>query len=245
MTRTVLLTGVSSGIGEALALNYLEQGNQVFGISRRTPEQLTKHPGFHFRSHDLTQHNETENIVEELLHEVDHLDLVILNAGILGRIDDMRSTSLADLKELMDVNTWANKTLIDCLYSGGRSIGQIVTISSGAAVNGNRGWNGYSISKAALNMLTMLYAAENPQTHFVALAPGLVDTAMQEYLCGHGSDERFPSLNVLKSKRETSEMPTPGQLAPRLATIIDSLPEISETGSFVDIRSLPVESTSM
>ena len=90
---------------------------------------------------------------------------------MLGSLGDMSEAQLDDLKRVMDVNVWSNKTVLDALFARAFPVKQVVTISSGAAVNGNRGWRGYSISKAALNMLTRLYAAENPDTHFCARWP--------------------------------------------------------------------------
>ena len=78
----------------------------------------------------------------------------------------------------MKINVWSNKVICDWLLKSIPEIYQIVFMSSGAAVNGNRGWGSYSLSKATLNMLAKLYAAEAKQTHFSALAPGLVDTAI-------------------------------------------------------------------
>lgn len=241
---SILITGVSSGIGNALShwyLNPSECGHeyQVFGVSRRTPEDLISNDSFHFAATDLAESDISRESLLDLLESATDLDLVILNAGILGQIDDMRDTSLEQLRHLMDVNVWANKTVLDAVFDKGRSVKQVVAISSGAAVNGNRGWNGYSISKAALNMLVQLYSREQPNTHFCALAPGLVDTAMQDYLCGFVADERFGSLENLKSKRNTPEMPTPQQAAKMLGTVITEVALHQPSGQFVDVRSLP------
>jgi NAD(P)-dependent dehydrogenase (short-subunit alcohol dehydrogenase family) len=100
---------------------------------------------------------------------------------------------------------------------------QIIAISSGAAVSSTRGWNGYSISKAALNALVRLYAAERPQTHFAAVAPGLVDTAMQAYLRSVPADARYPGLEGLKRAHGTPEMPTPDAAATRLIATFERL----------------------
>ena len=178
--KYIFITGASSGLGLALAEAYLNRGWTVYAVSRRTPDNLLSHHTFHHATLDLRDHNRTPGVIADLLGDLDHLDLAILNAGIMGRIEDMANTGLDELKEVMDVNVWANKTVIDSLFSEIETIDQIVTISSGASVNGNRGWSGYSVSKAALNMLTKLYAREHPDTHFCALAPGVIDTAIQE-----------------------------------------------------------------
>lgn len=243
--RNLFLTGVSSGIGFGLAEFYLSAGWNVYGVSRRTPEALIGRDRFHFQTLDLTDSPAAMLQIPALLEGADRLDLVILNAGILGQIADMANVSIDQLRHLMDVNVWANKTILDILFGLQQPIEQIVTISSGAAVNGNRGWNGYAISKAALNMLTQLYAAENPNTHFSAVAPGLVDTAMQDHLCSLREQvSEFPSLGVLQSKRGSPEMPDPGTLAPRLAELIAQLPGWIDSGDFIDIRKPPSKNSS-
>src|SRR5690625_6916597 len=70
----------------------------------------------------------------------------------------------------------------------------------------NYGWGGYSLSKEALNNLITLYAEEMPNTHFLSLAPGLVDTDMQEYLCGEVDSAEFPSVQKLRDARGTDNM---------------------------------------
>jgi NAD(P)-dependent dehydrogenase (short-subunit alcohol dehydrogenase family) len=205
------------------------------GISRRATPLLGQ-AGFHDHQCDLTDEAGVGEVVRLLQKQFQMLDLVVLNAGALGAIGDMRETGLDELRRLMDVNVWANKTLLDELVRAGTELRQVVAISSGAAIVGNRGWNGYAISKAALNMLVQLYAQELPGVHFSAIAPGLVDTAMQDYLCGLEPNENFPSLEGLRSRRKTAEMPGPDELATRLADVISRAPKLIPSGQFLDIR---------
>jgi NAD(P)-dependent dehydrogenase (short-subunit alcohol dehydrogenase family) len=213
----------------------------VYGVSRRTPTDLTEHGKFFHAALDLRDHARTPNVLSELLDGVDHLDLAVLNAGVLGRFDDLANVTLDELKQDMEINLWANKTAIDALFAGGRTVAQVVTMSSGASVNGNRGWAGYSLSKAALNMLTKLYAREHPETHFCAFAPGVIDTALLDRLCSLPQDERFPALEALCRKRGTSDMPMPEQAAGPLIDAIERLPSVIQNGEYADIRHLPSE----
>lgn len=239
-TKSLLITGVSSGIGLGLANVYLEQGCQVFGVSRRQPKGLLDKPRFRFRTLDLNEREDIGPAFDSLLADVNHLDLVILNAGILGQFGDMRVVQLEAMKHAMDINLWANKVILDHLFSSLESISQVVTISSGASVNGNRGWSGYAISKAALNMMTMLYARELPQTHFCALAPGLVETEIQDELAEIPRDERYSSLDAIASKCGTPEMPKPQKAGQLLSEIIGQLPDLVESGAYADIRKPPI-----
>lgn len=235
--RIVFITGVSSGIGAGLARDHLARGDRVFATARRTPaEDLLAEESFRFSSGDLTDREQAEAIVDELLRDEVRVDIAWLNAGVLGSIGDMRDVDLEEMRRTMDINVWANKSVLDALFALDVPVHQVLTMSSGAAINGNRGWNGYSISKAALNMLTQLYAAECPETHFTAFAPGLVDTAMQDTLCGMDPDPRFASLAALQSARGTERMPGPDEAARKLVARLDDLRTGYESGSFVDIR---------
>jgi NAD(P)-dependent dehydrogenase (short-subunit alcohol dehydrogenase family) len=236
MENNILITGVSSGLGFGLAKVYLEQGAAVYGCSRRAPVDLIRQ-GLKFEAMDLS--NEAAGIaaLRKLVEGVDTFETVILNAGKLGEIRDMKDTPLSDLRETMEVNVWANKWILDVLFEGGRTVKQVIAISSGASQSGSRGWNGYSISKAALNMLITLYAGEQPTTHFTAFAPGLVDTAMQDYLTNLPADDRYEPLEILKAAKGTKDMPDGETCARRL---IDAFPKLLEckSGGYADVRKL-------
>jgi benzil reductase ((S)-benzoin forming) len=237
MEPIVFITGVSSGLGLSLAKAYLEGGARVYGVSRREPEGLSGRAGFHFASVDLSRLDEIAPAVEGFLKGVPRIDIAILNAGILGEIADMAEITLERMRQVMDVNLWANKPVLDAVFSGNREVTQVVAISSGAAVSGSRGWNGYSLSKAALNMMMKLYAEERPATHFSALAPGLVDTAMQERMRAMPADPRFPTVDRLKKAAGTPHMPDPDALAPRMLEAVKRLRGL-KSGDFHDIRAL-------
>ena len=74
-----------------------------------------------------------------LLGETATLDLVVLNAGVLGDIRELHDTPMEDVRRVMDINLWANKTVMDWLYNSSISIGPVVFMSSGVAVNANTG----------------------------------------------------------------------------------------------------------
>ena len=239
MSDNVLITGVSSGIGKGLAIEYLAGGTAVWGVSRRAPDlSLLDHPNFHFRQLDLACASEVGPCLNDLLDGCQRLDTVILNAGAIGRMADMAEISLQEMRQLMDINVWANKSVLDALFEMRLPIGRVIGISSGAAVTGKRGWNGYAISKAALNMLIQLYAREQPQIWFASVAPGLVETSMQEYLCNHPPDARFGSLDDLRSKRGTDQMPTPAKAGTTLKRLFDKIESSIESGGFIDIRQI-------
>ena len=230
--KTALLTGASSGLGRALAERLLDRDWQVFGCSRRGCDL----DGIHDLKIDLTDFQAVSEALPILLQTLSRLDLAVLNAGTLGEIRDLSDTPMADAKQVMEINLWANKALMDQLHAWRRPIGQIVLISSGASILGNRGWGGYSLSKAALNMLAKLYAHEFADTHICALAPGIVDTPMMDALC-QADVGTFPALQRLHLARGTDAMPTPRQAAEQILTVLPQLRQ-RPSGSFVDIREI-------
>lgn len=236
MKETIYITGVSSGLGYGLAKVYLERGATVYGCSRREPKALIDR-GLRFQPIDLSDAESGTELLGEQIKNINTVDVLILNAAKLGKIRDMQETPLADLRETMEINVWSNKWILDTLFANGCAVRQVVAISSGASQSGSRGWNGYSLSKAALNMLIKLYAGERSETHFTSFAPGLVDTAMQDYLTGLPEDDRYAPLEILKAAKGTSDMPDGETCARKL---IDAFPKLLylESGSYADIRKL-------
>jgi NAD(P)-dependent dehydrogenase (short-subunit alcohol dehydrogenase family) len=231
--KTAFITGTSSGLGRGLAQFLRDHAWTVYGCSRRGCDL----PGVHDKICDLTDYGSLPGVLGSLLADAESLDLAVLNAGALGEIKELSQTPLEDLKRIMEVNLWANKAVMDWLHAWGRPIGQIVMISSGASVLGNKGWGGYALSKAALNMLAKLYAHELGHTHITAVAPGIIDTAMMDDLCEQGDPGRFPALDRLRRARGTDAMPGPREAANRLIAVLPRLKDWP-SGSFVDIREI-------
>lgn len=235
----ILITGASKGIGWGLVNYYLQQGHQVYGISRTGPLDHIKHQNYRHLSLDILAIQKTKSQLLSFLSKVEHLDLVILNAGMLTEVKDMKDTTIEEMDRAMKMNVWTNKTIIDIILENIDSVGKVIGMSSGASISGHRGWNGYSISKAALNMLIRLYANENTRTSFYAFAPGLVDTAMQDYLCEEVDQEKFPSAKRIAAARHTEAMPTPQEAGAKIALAFAKLHHYP-SGSFVDIRKMEI-----
>ncbi|BCX81155.1 benzil reductase ((S)-benzoin forming) [Methylomarinovum caldicuralii] len=229
----LLITGIGSGLGKALAGYYLNRGDRVFALSRHLPDDLAGRPGLRFQPCDLQQLEAVGPALHKLLADAERLDLVILNAGVLSAIKDMTATPLYEIDWVMTVNVWANKVLLDTLIDLGLPVEQIVGISSGAAVNCNRGWNAYSLSKAGLNVLLKLYAREMAGTHLTALAPGIIWTPMLAKVVETADTEKYPSVRRIREVEKLS----PEEAAERLAATFPRLKEY-ESGSFLDVRTL-------
>jgi len=230
--KNILITGVSSGLGLALAEEYLSQGDAVYAVGKTLPKHLDSNPHFFFFPYDLSETFMIRNTLDSFF--ANHsFDIVILNAGVLGDIQTLDESALADIKDVMEINVWANKELIDTLAQSAQHIGQVIGISSGAAVNGSKGWGAYSLSKSGLNMLLNVYSKELPEIHFTALAPGIIDTSMVQHIMHSVNEERFPSAKKLKE----GDIQTPQFAAKRLIHLFPKLLKY-ESGSFLDVRTM-------
>ncbi len=233
-SKNVLITGNSSGLGKGLSETFLAEGYCVYGCSRRG-SQLTGN--IKDVQCDLTRFNEISDALDQLLSEVNTLELVILNAGILGEFKNMSDTSLDDLQTIMNINVWSNKIILDWLLQANIAVKQILLMSSGAAVLGNKGWGGYALSKSALNMLARLYAHEFPETHIISIAPGIVDSKMMDYLCNECDSDKFPALKRIQQARHDGKILSPSDAATRILTALPHLKDY-ESGSFIDLRQI-------
>ena len=223
----VLITGVSSGLGKSLKDEYNNIGHNVYGISRNDVDDCN-----HVEL-DLSYIPNVNQKLPVLLEGVTELDVVILNAGMLGEIKTFDEWGYGELLEIMNVNVWSNKYILDWLFENKIKVKQVITISSGASEHTYKGWGGYSISKAALRMLTEVYSKEVEDTHFMSLAPGLVDTSMQDYLCTQVNETEFPVIKKFK----TSKKEKPLKIAKNIIKLLPKLKEY-DNGSFIDLRKI-------
>ena len=230
----VFITGSSRGLGEAFANHYLNEGSKVYGLGRSELDSC----GYAYKKVDVSDTEALEKELSILFKGTESLDLVILNAGILGRIQDMSLCEMDQLKKEMDINMWANKTILDFFIKNGMKVKQVIAISSGASVNGSLGWNGYSLSKAALNMLIKLYASEMKDTHLTSLAPGLIKTQMLDgILLGDHDTQRYSSVQSLRDSEEKGLIYSAESVVKKISEVLPKLLE-NTSGSFIDIRDI-------
>lgn len=230
----IFITGSSRGLGKSFVDYYKEQGAKVYGLGRSNLEDR----GYVYAKVDIGDEKAVQEELSRMFKDIRCLDLIVLNAGILGRIQDTSECEMSQLKHEMDINMWANKTILDFFIHNKIEIKQVIAISSGASVNGSLGWNGYSLSKAALNMLIKLYAAEMKQTHLISLAPGLVKTDMiDSILDGNHDTKRYSSVQSLIDSEAQGLIYSPEVIVQKIHSYMPKLLE-QESGAFVDIRSL-------
>jgi len=200
VSRAVLVTGSSRGIGAAVARAFATAGDRVavhFGSARDAGEAvLASLPG---TGHILVEADLTDPVavrwmVDDAAEGLGGLDVLVNNAGIYRPNEIDEDDYLAwqrAWQEVLDVNLLGPANAIWCAVRHMKRGGRIVNVSSRGAFRGEPRHLSYGASKAALNSLTQSLArALAPRGIVVtALAPGYVETDMaEEYLAGPEGD---------------------------------------------------------
>ncbi|MBB5437702.1 short-subunit dehydrogenase [Pedobacter sp. AK017] len=156
MTKTVLVTGASAGIGKATAIYLAENGYNVYGAARRTDKmQDLKNHGIKAISLDVTKEESILACVNQIYKETGSIDILVNNAGFgsSGAIEDV---SMDDARYQLEVNVFGAMRLTQLVLPKMRQnkYGKIVNISSigGKIAFPMAGW--YHASKFALEALS-------------------------------------------------------------------------------------------
>lgn len=182
-----LVTGSTSGIGEAVVRRLAADGTRVVVHSRRSVEAgraLAAELGGTYVQADLGVEEEARGLVETVLGRFGRLDVLVNNAGISRPIPhaDLAAATPADWRQLLEVNLIAPWVLCTAALPALRRSpggGCVVNVTSHAGVRPKGSSVPYAASKAALNHVTRLLAAAlGPEVRVNAVAPGLVDTPM-------------------------------------------------------------------
>lgn len=150
MKKVVLVTGCSSGIGEEVCKQLIENEFIVYGISRRA-FQLD---GLNHICADVTNKESIDNAVKQIIEEEGKIDILVSNAG-MGISSPVETTNIEDAKKLFDVNFFGMVNVIQavCPSMRERKQGKIIMTSSLASKVGLPFQSFYGASKSALDSL--------------------------------------------------------------------------------------------
>ena len=189
--RVALVTGSSSGIGEAIARRLAADGFTVVVHSRSSVEageSLARTLGAaSYIQADLGDPAQATRLVRDVVERHGRLDVLVNNAGISGLVAhaDLRAATPEMWRRLYEVNVIAPWMLVAEAEAALRAASTearpsaVVNITSHAGVRPKGASIPYATSKAALNHMTRLLALSlAPQIRVNAVAPGLVDTPM-------------------------------------------------------------------
>jgi NAD(P)-dependent dehydrogenase (short-subunit alcohol dehydrogenase family) len=225
-----LVTGASRGIGRATALALAREGAHVVAIARTVGalEELDDAARAVGGSAtlvplDMRDYAGLYRLAAALDERYQRLDVVVANAAVVGQRSPLDHIEPENWDEVMAVNVTANWHLIramDALLKRSAA-GRAVLISSGSAWRARAYSGAYTVSKAALDALGRIYAAETSSTPIRVnlFYPGPTRTRMR--------------AQVMPGE-DPATLPTPEQVAEKIVDLC--LPSVAETGKLFDFR---------
>jgi NAD(P)-dependent dehydrogenase (short-subunit alcohol dehydrogenase family) len=183
--KRIILTGVSRGLGLAMAADFIEAGHTVFGCARgesSLAELRKRYPTMHrFERVDIADDNQVRRWAEASLAALGDVDLLVNNAAIINHNAPLWQISSEEFSQVIDVNIKGVANVIR------HFLPNMIEKASGVIVNFSSGWGRstspevapYCATKWAIEGLTQALAQELPKgMAAVALNPGIIDTEM-------------------------------------------------------------------
>ena len=224
--RYVFLTGTNRGLGEAVAK--LFKDDQIISITRSPLADKAN-----IQEIFLTDFNDIEKLeqsIPEIFSSVEPTEgdeVYLLNvAGIVDPVQSLSHLQGTDMLDNYKINVVAPTLLIKGFINRFKDFAgnkRILTVTSGAAVNGIEGWGAYCSSKAAVNMVHEVLNKENiHQNNNIKSAvfyPGVIDTGMQETIRSSDINE-FPNLERFKEYKSSNVLAQAEDVAAALVKVV-------------------------
>jgi NAD(P)-dependent dehydrogenase (short-subunit alcohol dehydrogenase family) len=203
-----IITGASRGLGLALARALANEGWSLVIDARggaaldQAAEELRARTEVIALAGDITDPEHRAQLVH---YAGDTIDALVNNASVLGPSPQptLAAYPLEELERVYRNNVFAPLALTQLALPRLTDGGAILNITSDAASEAYEGWGGYGSSKAALEQLTAVLAAERPALRIYAVDPGDMRTQMHQ--------EAFPGEDI--SDRPRPEVSVPGLVA--------------------------------
>ena len=205
---TGIVTGASRGLGLALVRSLSDRGWKVVvdargeGALRLAVRDL---PGVVAVPGNVADPAHRAALVEAA---GDRIDLLVNNASLLGPSPQpaLAGYPLLELRRVYEANVFAPLALTQLALHRMPDGAVVMNVTSDAAVEAYQGWGGYGSSKAALEQLTAVLGAEDPDLRIYSVDPGDMRTHMHQ--------EAFPGEDI-------SDRPPPEESVPALLTLIE------------------------
>ncbi|MFC5624421.1 SDR family NAD(P)-dependent oxidoreductase [Algoriphagus winogradskyi] len=232
MKSLLILTGHSKGLGRAILDTYLQKEEfEIIAISR-TKLGLNK-PNLTEISMDFGELEVLETELSNLFPSDEFEEIILINnAGWIGEIKPVGSLQVKHMRNSVNINLLAPMYLTNAFvaaYKHSTAKKIICNISSGAASKPMESWGQYCSTKAAIAMFTKVAAKENAdsQFRFFSIAPGIVDTQMQDEIRqADGLD--FPEIERFKSYKENGDLSSPESVASKISYLLEHENEFQE-----------------
>ncbi len=230
--RIAVVTGASRGIGYAVAKALAKEGAHIIAIARPRSKAALEELDDDIRALggsatltplDLTDYVGIDRLGAAIYERWGRLDILVANAGLLGSLSPMGHLDPKEWDRVMAVNVTANWRLIRSLESLLRQsdAGRALFVTSGAAHKAVPYWGLYATSKAAMEKMVEIYAAECAKTpvRVNMINPGPIRTGMRA--------KAFPG-------EDPETLATPADIAPMFVEMVT--PEYQKNGHIAHFR---------
>ena len=200
MNKVALITGGTRGIGKEIAYTLAEENYDIIINYRTENEELMKlkkeieqkRVRCLLLKGDVSNFEDCKKLVEEAINRMNHIDVLVNNAGITKDMLLMRMKP-EDFNEVINVNFIGtfNMTKNVINYMMKKRKGRIINVSSVVGISGNAGQTNYAASKAGIIGFTKSLAKEVASRNILvnAIAPGFIQTDMTNILKENVKDE--------------------------------------------------------
>jgi benzil reductase ((S)-benzoin forming) len=218
--HATIVTGVSRGLGEALVGELLARGCIVVGVGRTAS---ARHRSERFRhvacdlAHPALLAAAVLPAMRDLAQDKPSRVTLINNAAVAAPVGLIGGLDAAEMEAAIATNIAAPLVMVDLFcraFPGAYPKCRIVNISSGAAQTAIAGSGPYSMSKAALEMLTRAVVADHPDRALecITLRPGIFETGMQQFMRSR-DPAQFPSVALFRGFKEQGILKDPEEVA--------------------------------
>lgn len=235
LEEIVIITGVSKGLGEAVAKLFLQADKKVIGISRSVSRQLERYVNendydFQHIICDLADTEQLIHAVEEIEKELADAKpeavYLIHNAAVVEPIKPIGKINPKDLTHHISINLSASMLLLnECirLADENESSFSCAMVSSGAGDRPIYGWGAYCSTKAAVDMFVRTAALEQKklqtQHKIISFNPGIMDTGMQETIRSQNAAD-FADIDTFTGYKENDQLKNTNEIADILFDLI-------------------------
>jgi NAD(P)-dependent dehydrogenase (short-subunit alcohol dehydrogenase family) len=225
--HAAIVTGVSRGLGAALAAELLRRRFAVLGIGRSSHAELAG-PDYAFARFDLADASRIDEALAPAFARIAQAKpesvCLVNNAAVAGPVGTVGKLSAPEIATSIAVNLGSVAALSNlfCRVFADRALPRrIINVSSGAAQNVLVGEGAYCVAKAGMEMLTRVVAAEHSDATFraITIRPGVIDTDMQTFARSHSPDV-LPSVDMFHGFHRDGRLVPPAVVA---AKIVDRL----------------------
>jgi NAD(P)-dependent dehydrogenase (short-subunit alcohol dehydrogenase family) len=230
--KTAVITGASRGLGAGLAEEFARRGMRL-GLCARGAPVLPDGPDVVAATFDVRDAGAMDRFCADVAARLGAIDLWINNAGVLEPIKPLVDAGAVEWARHIEINVlgvaWGSAAFCRHRRAVGPG-GTLVNISSGAGRKGYFGWSAYCAGKAAVDRMSECLALEEASagTRVLSVAPGIVETRMQEQIRA-SSPADFPEVGRFAKMKEEDRFSSPAWVAARLLELVfDRTPPTGE-----------------